>query len=269
MIYLRLCEVMEYAGLPLPAERSIDQAGEFVFASNAAAERRPGSRRRSPPPPRPASAAVHQPRSAELLGRASMLLRQRRFDAFRQVDGQLKQLGLAARPTAVLATSSGDISIELLPDYAPAAVRDFIERARPPLRQYDGTQFHRVEPGRVIQGGEHALALAGTSAGAAAAGPDHHLPFDRPYLVGLATAGAAASGSQFFITLAPLRWLTGQYPVVGRVVAGQAIADAISQVPAAPDGRPLAPVRIERVTIAVHLPGWPEARPPGARGTLT
>ena len=116
---------------------------------------------------------------------------------------------------ATLQTNHGDIEIELFPNHAPKTVRNFVELAdgqarsgptRAPAAKttdtlYDGTVFHRVISGFMIQGGDP----LGTGTG----GPGYRfadefhpeLPFDRPYLLAMANAGPGTNGSQFFITV--------------------------------------------------------------------
>ena len=119
---------------------------------------------------------------------------------------------------ATLNTSAGSITIKLFPDHAPKTVKNFVELAEgtrewtdPKTGQtqtaklYDGTMFHRVITGFMIQGGDP----LGTGTG----GPGYkfadefhpELSFDRPYLLAMANAGPGTNGSQFFITVARRR----------------------------------------------------------------
>src|SRR5579884_2496523 len=124
--------------------------------------------------------------------------------------------------TATLHTSEGDIRLRLFPDHAPKTVRNFVELAtggrewtdprtgrQRTDRLYDGTVFHRVIAGFMIQGGDP----LGTGTG----GPGYEFPdelhpelaFTQPYLLAMANAGPNTNGSQFFITVAPTKRLTG------------------------------------------------------------
>lgn len=117
---------------------------------------------------------------------------------------------------AVLHTNHGDIALDLFDDFAPKTVANFVElangtreyldmttgkRATGPF--YDGTVFHRVIDGFMIQGGDP----TGTGRG----GPGYRfadefypdLAFTKPYLLAMANAGPGTNGSQFFITVAP------------------------------------------------------------------
>ena len=143
--------------------------------------------------------------------------------------------------TATLRTNQGDIVLRLFPDHAPKTVRNFVELAQGARewtdprtgraskdRLYDGTIFHRVIPGFMIQGGDP----LGTGTG----GPGYKfadefhpdLAFNRPYLLAMANAGPGTNGSQFFITTVPTPWLNRKHTIFGEVVQGQDVVDKIS-----------------------------------------
>src|SRR6188472_2482684 len=153
---------------------------------------------------------------------------------------------MAEKTFATLHTSAGDIVIELFPNQAPKTVRNFVgladgtttwtdpesgDKTNRPL--YDGTIFHRVISGFMIQGGDP----LGTGTG----GPGYkfadefhpELVFNRPYLLAMANAGPGTNGSQFFITVAPTEWLTNKHTIFGEVTdpASQAVVDAIAATP--------------------------------------
>jgi peptidyl-prolyl cis-trans isomerase A (cyclophilin A) len=172
--------------------------------------------------------------------------------------------------TATLRTSEGTVQVRLLPDYAPKTVRNFVELAegtrewtnprtsrQTAERLYDGTIFHRVIPGFMIQGGDP----LGTGTG----GPGYRfadefhpdLRFDRPYLLAMANAGPGTNGSQFFITVAPTPHLNGKHTIFGEVVQGSDVVDRISQVKTGRNDRPARDVVLESVTIE---------QPPGVAG---
>jgi peptidyl-prolyl cis-trans isomerase A (cyclophilin A) len=165
---------------------------------------------------------------------------------------------------ATLHTNRGDIRVQLFPDHAPKTVRNFVELAeggrewrhpgsgettKDPL--YDGTTFHRVIPGFMIQGGDP----VGTGMG----GPGYtfadefhpELQFDRPYLLAMANSGPGTNGSQFFVTVAPTAWLNRKHTIFGEVADGasRAVVDAIATTPTGPRDAPVEPVVVERVTI--------------------
>lgn len=175
---------------------------------------------------------------------------------------------MAEELVATLSTSAGDIDVTLFPDHAPKTVRNFVgladgsqEWAEPrggrktskPL--YDGTVFHRVIRGFMIQGGDP----LGTGTG----GPGYsfddeihpELSFDRPYLLAMANSGKrmgkGTNGSQFFITVAPTRHLTTKHTIFGevRTTAGREVVDRIATSPTNSQDRPLEDVVISSVAI--------------------
>ena len=166
--------------------------------------------------------------------------------------------------TATLHTNAGDITIELLDNHAPKTVANFVgladgskeyvdptTGAKGSGPYYDGTIFHRVIDGFMIQGGDP----TGTGRG----GPGYEfadefhpdLAFNRPYLLGMANAGPGTNGSQFFITTGAQPHLTGKHTIFGEVKdpASQKVVDAIGTTETARGDRPVNDIRIERVTI--------------------
>jgi peptidyl-prolyl cis-trans isomerase A (cyclophilin A) len=111
---------------------------------------------------------------------------------------------------ATLKTNQGDIEVRLFPDYAPRTVRNFVELAQgelgwinPKTGQktadplYDGTVFHRVIEGFMIQGGDP-LGDGTGGPGYTFADEFHSdLSFDKPYLLAMANSGPRTNGSQF------------------------------------------------------------------------
>jgi len=117
--------------------------------------------------------------------------------------------------TARLDTSAGEIEFQLYADVAPLAVNSFVFLAE--IGWFDQVYFHRVIPGFVAQ--------AGDPSGLGMIGPgykfdnetDNDLSFDRPGVLGMANAGVNTNGSQFFITLAAVTNLDGDYTIFGEV----------------------------------------------------
>src|SRR5579859_3391163 len=144
--------------------------------------------------------------------------------------------------TATLRTNQGDIVLRLFPDHAPKTVRNFVElaqgtrewtdprtRASSKDKLYDGTIFHRVIPGFMIQGGDPLG--TGTGGPGYKFGDEFHpdLTFSRPYLLAMANAGPGTNGSQFFITTVPTPWLTGKHTIFGKVIEGMDVVLAIPE----------------------------------------
>ncbi|MYT18727.1 peptidylprolyl isomerase [Streptomyces sp. SID7760] len=172
---------------------------------------------------------------------------------------------MAEKLYATLKTNHGDIEIELLANFAPKTVNNFVELAtgarewtRPTDGQkttdplYDGTVFHRVISGFMIQGGD--------PLGNGTGGPGYQfadefhpdLAFTKPYLVAMANAGPGTNGSQFFITVAPTAWLTRKHTIFGEVTdkASQKVVDDIAGLRTNPrTERPLDDVIIRSVVV--------------------
>jgi cyclophilin family peptidyl-prolyl cis-trans isomerase len=153
---------------------------------------------------------------------------------------------------ATIATSCGDIIVQLDPATAPIATNNFVFLAREGF--YDGLTFHRVVPGFVIQGGDP----AGDGTGGPGYTFEDELP-DDGYPIGAlarANAGPDTNGSQFFIVTGNASALPNAFTRFGRVVAGLEVAQTIEGLADAdaPPGDPSAeqpsqPVYIFDVTI--------------------
>ncbi|MDR1999263.1 MAG: peptidylprolyl isomerase [Frankiaceae bacterium] len=171
---------------------------------------------------------------------------------------------MAAGSTATLHTNKGDIVITLFDNHAPKTVRNFVELAEgsrewthPATRRtstdklYDGTIFHRVIAGFMIQGGDPLG--RGTGGPGYQFGDEFHpeLQFDRPYLLAMANSGPGTNGSQFFITVGPTDGLNRKHTNFGEVLdpASRAVVDAIATTPVGAGDRPIEPVTISSVTI--------------------
>ncbi|MCQ4042170.1 peptidylprolyl isomerase [Streptantibioticus rubrisoli] len=172
---------------------------------------------------------------------------------------------MAEQLYATLKTNQGDIAVRLLPDHAPKTVKNFVELAegqrewthpqtgkKSTDRLYDGTVFHRVISGFMIQGGDP---LGNGTGGPGYTFADEFHPdlsFNKPYLLAMANAGPGTNGSQFFITVAPTAWLTGKHTIFGEVAdeASKKVVDAIATTQTNPrTDRPLNDVVIERVVV--------------------
>ncbi|MFD8971870.1 MULTISPECIES: peptidylprolyl isomerase [Streptomyces] len=172
---------------------------------------------------------------------------------------------MAEQLYAILKTSLGDIEVRLLPFQAPKTVRNFVELAggerewthpatgkvsSDPL--YDGTVFHRVIKGFMIQGGDP---LGNGTGGPGYEFADEFHPelfFDRPYLLAMANAGPGTNGSQFFVTVGAATWLNRKHTIFGEVsgLESRKVVDAIAAVATDPHTeRPLQDVVIDSVVI--------------------
>jgi len=155
--------------------------------------------------------------------------------------------------------NQGVILLELYPELAPETVDNFIELARAGF--YDGTTFHRVLPGFMIQGGDP-NSRDRDPGNDGDGGPGYTVPDEfspaphRRGTVSMANTGRPNSGgSQFFIVQGDARHLDGQHTVFGRVAAGIEVADAIAATETDLHGRwgkpnrPLEDIVIERIEI--------------------
>ena len=158
-------------------------------------------------------------------------------------------------PRAVISTKFGDMLLKFYPEDAPRHVENFLNLAK--MGFYDGTAFHRVIPGFMIQGGDPLSktpdrALHGTG------GPGFGLPpepNDRPHKRGAismaklpresnSTRDFTDSGSQFFICVVDASGLDRRYTVFGEVIRGMEVADKIVAMERDERDNPLEPVQI-------------------------
>ncbi len=152
----------------------------------------------------------------------------------------------AKRYTAEMVTTKGTMTIALDPVAAPMTVNNFVVLAR--YHYFDGTGFHRVIPGFVVQGGDP----EGTGRGGPGYRFGDELPPPGRYELGslaMANAGPNTNGSQFFVISGPdgVR-LPPQYSLFGKVVKGLDTVAAIDRV-GTREGSPSESVTIESVTI--------------------
>jgi len=154
--------------------------------------------------------------------------------------------------TATINTNMGAIVLELFPKEAPNTVNSFVFLAREGF--YEGVIFHRVLKDFMIQGGDPTGTGAGGPGYRLAYEIDPNLKFDKPGILAIAGTTTEASGSQFFITVAPTSWLDGNHTIFGRVLEGQEVADAISLVATRAGDRPLENVVIESIEITETSP---------------
>ena len=136
---------------------------------------------------------------------------------------------------AVIETKLGNIELQFFPEVAPNHVNNFIELAKKEF--YDGTIFHRVIPGFMIQGGDPNTKNPDRSQHGMG-GPGYTIKAEfneKPHKRGTLSMARAASpdsaGSQFFICAAEASFLNKQYTVFGEVVSGMEVVDKIVSQP--------------------------------------
>ena len=171
--------------------------------------------------------------------------------------------GNAANPRVRLATSAGDIVLELYPDKAPRTVENFLQYVKD--KHYDGTVFHRVIDGFMIQGGGMTASLQQKPTRAPIPiESTNGLKNERGTVAMARTSNPNSATAQFFINVANNAFLnhtapTPQgwgYTVFGTVVEGMDVVDKIRSVPTGNQGAhqnvPLTPITINAATV---LPG--------------
>jgi len=156
------------------------------------------------------------------------------------------------KEVAVVKTTMGTIVFEFLPDVAPKMVENFKTLAKSGF--YDGTTFHRVINGFMIQGGDPDSRVGHPDQPKSS--PSMPAEFTTKYshvrgIVSTARLGndVNSGSSQFFIMQADNRGLDNQYTIFGRVLQGMDVVDKISLVPKGPNDRPLTNVVMQKVTI--------------------
>lgn len=150
-------------------------------------------------------------------------------------------------------TRFGSMSFKLLPDLAPETVRHFIKLAE--SKFYDGTLFHRIIPGFMIQGGDPNTKLPEKS-NWGMGGPGHTIKAEfsaRSHLRGIVSMARAqdpdSAGSQFFIVTSDSTFLDKQYTVFGEVTSGMDVADKIVSLQRDSNDCPLEDVKMISVNI--------------------
>ena len=142
---------------------------------------------------------------------------------------------VSAQEIAVIETKFGKIEMELFADKAPGHVKNFKDLAKKGF--YDGTIFHRVIPGFMIQGGDpNTKSDDRTTHGMGGPGYSIKAEFnDTPHKRGILSMARSqdpnSAGSQFFIVVKKSSFLDGKYTAFGKVLSGMAVADQIVNAP--------------------------------------
>jgi len=159
-------------------------------------------------------------------------------------------------------TTEGNFSIQLFDDLAPKTVANFAGLAEGTIEwtdprtgkkgktpYYNGTVFHRVIAGFMIQGGD--------PLGQGTGGPGYKFADEfhpkakhtKAGILSMANAGPNTNGGQFFITLDATPWLDNKHSVFGEVLSGMDVVTKIGGTKTAPGDRPVKPITIQTVTI--------------------
>jgi peptidyl-prolyl cis-trans isomerase B (cyclophilin B) len=163
-----------------------------------------------------------------------------------------------ANTLATLQTEAGDITIKFFYDKAPNHVKNFVDLAASGF--YDGTFFHRVIPGFMIQGGDPNTKVSPPAPGKAygtGGNGNNRLKAefnDVSHKRGIVSMARAkdpnSASSQFFIVVKDSTFLDGQYSAFGEVVSGMDVADKIANAPRNANDLPNQPVHIKRILLS-------------------
>ncbi len=156
-------------------------------------------------------------------------------------------------PHVLLKTKFGEMEIVLFPDLAPKHVESFLKLAQSGF--YNGTIFHRILPGFMIQGGDPLTKDPANRNRFGTGGPGYTVPaefnkvvHEKGILSAARTQDPNSAGSQFFIMVAKSPHLDGQYTVFGEVVKGIEVADTIVKQP-----RDLKDNPVERIEMTIEV----------------
>jgi peptidyl-prolyl cis-trans isomerase B (cyclophilin B) len=157
------------------------------------------------------------------------------FENARHRNFNKQEIEIMEQTTATIETKFGQITLKFFPDVAPNHVKSFIDLANDGF--YNGTTFHRVVPGFVIQGGDPNTKSDDRSKHGTG-GPGYtleaefsNIPHKRGTLSMARAADPNSAGSQFFICVADAAFLDGQYTVFGEVSKGMDVVDEIVAQP--------------------------------------
>jgi peptidyl-prolyl cis-trans isomerase B (cyclophilin B) len=162
-----------------------------------------------------------------------------------------------ANTIATLQTDMGDITMKFFYDKAPKHVENFIELSESGF--YNGTLFHRVIPGFMIQGGDPNTKISPEDPrkpyGTGGSGKNIKAEFnDVSHKRGIVSMARAAdpnsASSQFFIVVKDSTFLDGQYSAFGEVISGMDVADKIAAAPRGANDRPNQPIHIKKVLLS-------------------
>ena len=156
---------------------------------------------------------------------------------------------------ALIETNFGNIEFSLLPDLEPETVRNFTKLAESEF--YNGTLFHRVIPGFMIQGGDPNTKKPELRAQWGMGGPGHNVKAEfssRSHLRGIVSMARStdpnSAGSQFFIVTTDSTFLDREYTVFGEVTQGMDVADKIVNLPRDQTDCPQEDAKMIKVTIS-------------------
>lgn len=158
------------------------------------------------------------------------------------------------KEVAVIKTSEGEMVLEFWPDVAPGHVENFKKLAKQGF--YDGTCFHRVIKGFMIQGGDPNTKDESKKSAWGTGGPGYQIkaefnskPHTRGVLSMARSANPDSAGSQFFICHGDPRFLDNQYTAFGKLIKGDDVLEKIATTATEPPDRPVKRVNIDSIKI--------------------
>ena len=161
---------------------------------------------------------------------------------------------MSANEVAVIKTTAGEMVVEFWPDVAPKTVENFKSLATKGF--YDGTAFHRIVKGFMIQGGDSLTKDPAAESSWGTGGPGHRVKAefnDRPHVRGVLSMARSqhpdSAGSQFFVCLADARFLDRQYTAFGKLIKGDDVLGRIGDTPTRMGGGGEASKPLERVGV--------------------
>ncbi|MDP6119500.1 MAG: peptidylprolyl isomerase [Candidatus Pacebacteria bacterium] len=156
--------------------------------------------------------------------------------------------------TATISTNFGEVKLEFFEEDAPNTVANFIKLANDGF--YNGTKFHRVIKGFMIQGGDPLTKDETQSENWGTGGPGYtfkdEIHANNKNTVGtisMANSGPNTNGSQFFINVANSNFLDEKHTVFGRVIEGMDVVEQIENTPTGNQDRPVESVIVESITV--------------------
>jgi cyclophilin family peptidyl-prolyl cis-trans isomerase len=157
-------------------------------------------------------------------------------------------------PIAIIRTTFGTIKVQLFEEATPGTVKNFVELAKAGF--YEGTIFHRIIQGFMIQGGDpltreqrENIAIHGTGGPGYTFGDEISNHVHEKYVISMANSGPNTNGSQFFITTSSPRHLDGRHAVFGEVIQGQGVIDRLESFEVDENSHPLEDIDILEVEI--------------------
>jgi peptidyl-prolyl cis-trans isomerase B (cyclophilin B) len=161
---------------------------------------------------------------------------------------------MADKEIAVIKTTEGDMVVEFWPEVAPKTVENFKALARKGF--YDGTCFHRVIKGFMIQGGDPNTKDPAKESVWGTGGPGHTVKAefnDRSHVRGVLSMARSSdpnsAGSQFFICHGNAAFLDGKYTAFGKLIKGDDVLEKIATTPTHPQDRPNKRMGVESIAI--------------------